>query len=342
MAYEYNSSVLKRILPRLRQEEVNTGRRPNPALVRALWEGELSVEANKAYRSEEREAANAIQEEALALQRERDKNTASAARVGGLVNAATGTALIYGVGKEMGWWGAKEAAKTTAQGQVANVAVGGGQTAVAGETLTTGGVTSTTGAGTSELAAASTADSAAPVSSGLGVGEVALPMAAAVGTKLIASKLGANQEISNTLAGGVGGGLFLASALGGPAGFFVGAMAGLFGGEAADTIICSELYRQGKISLMYRRAGMLYGRMVGEEVYMGYIRAARPIVDRMQTSKVFSWVVYQIAKPIMKEMIHRVNPRKEGSILGSIFLHYGIRHCINKYDSLPLSEVHYG
>jgi hypothetical protein len=106
----------------------------------------------------------------------------------------------------------------------------------------------------------------------------------------------------------------------------------LFTGGSKNTIICTELHRQGRITDRQRRYGLMYGKQVGYEVYAGYLNAAWPVVERMRESKWYSRLVELIAKPTIREIAHRVNPREKGSIFGSIVLHFGIRICLRVYD----------
>ena len=104
--------------------------------------------------------------------------------------------------------------------------------------------------------------------------------------------------------------------------------------EKTGTIICGELHRQGIITDRQRRHGMMFGKLVGEETYGGYLIAASPVVERMRKSWLYTMFIAFFALPAIAEISHRVNPKEEGSIFGSIVLHFGIPYCVRKYHEV--------
>ena len=98
-----------------------------------------------------------------------------------------------------------------------------------------------------------------------------------------------------------------------------------------DTVICSELHRQGLITDRQRRYGMMYGKQVGHDIYQGYLIAAEPVVKRMRRSRLYTKIVALLAIPAMHEMAHRLGMRDRGSLLGKAVLAVGIPLCRRAY-----------
>ena len=93
------------------------------------------------------------------------------------------------------------------------------------------------------------------------------------------------------------------------------------------TVICTELHRQGFMRDEIRNADEMFGRMIIEtrpEVMIGYHTWALPIVDLMKKSKLFTRLVWFVAKPWAYQMAYEMGVRKQGSFVGKILMNFGI------------------
>jgi hypothetical protein len=73
-----------------------------------------------------------------------------------------------------------------------------------------------------------------------------------------------------------------------------------YGGGMFGSIICSELFRQRKISAQEVRLCHEFGASISEETFYGYLTIARPIVKLMKRSDKFSNLFIGWAKSISK------------------------------------------
>jgi hypothetical protein len=96
---------------------------------------------------------------------------------------------------------------------------------------------------------------------------------------------------------------------------------------AKPTVICTELYRQGVLTFALGKVGMLYGQLVGFDVYRGYRILADPIVDRMKKSSRVSRIVAFICVPAIREMAFQLGTRERGSLFGRMVMAVGIPLC---------------
>lgn len=98
------------------------------------------------------------------------------------------------------------------------------------------------------------------------------------------------------LAGTIGG-----AAIGGPVGGAIGGFVGsTIGGAVDSSIICTELYRQNKISHNEYARATLFGQKLDSETFSGYLTIATPIVYIMKRSDKFSNLFVGWAKAIAK------------------------------------------
>ena len=125
-------------------------------------------------------------------------------------------------------------------------------------------------------------------------------------------------------AGAIAGGM--ATSWSGPGvlvGMAVGAVVGAL--VETDTVICTELARQGYIEQEYLD---LEHRVHWDfATYWGYRILADPVVTKMKTSKALTLLILPFAKAFLKEVAHRVEPKRSGSFLGSLLIKLGIPIC---------------
>ena len=94
-----------------------------------------------------------------------------------------------------------------------------------------------------------------------------------------------------------------------------------------DSVICTELYRQGLISEGVYTADSYWGRMQDYEVIAGYQLWARPLVKLMRRSYGFTLLMAALTKPWMKAVMHDLGTTKRGSRLGRLYMDAGIPVC---------------
>jgi hypothetical protein len=78
------------------------------------------------------------------------------------------------------------------------------------------------------------------------------------------------------------------------------AATGAFQGGGGVSVICTELYKQGKISRREWLSATNYGRGLSPEIFSGYLTIASPIVKLMQKSNKFSNLFINWAKALAK------------------------------------------
>jgi hypothetical protein len=111
-------------------------------------------------------------------------------------------------------------------------------------------------------------------------------------------------------------------------GTIVGAVAG---GLAAylksgkKSVICTELQRQGLVSPEILRK--VHSYQWDWETYWGYRTWADKVVKGMQKSRFLTRLVLLIAKPYMKEILHRLDPNQLGSFCGVLLIQLGVPLC---------------
>ena len=145
--------------------------------------------------------------------------------------------------------------------------------------------------------------------------------------------------------GGVGG-WALAPALGvtGPVGALIGSvLGGIFGGKGGK-IICTELYRQGRMPLRIYLADQVFGKLQSADVMRGYHFWAAPLVRLMRKSPRVTSVVEFFALPWARHMAYKMGVEMTDSTFGRCLMAVGLPACklIGKIISLREENYSYG
>ena len=139
---------------------------------------------------------------------------------------------------------------------------------------------------------------------------------------------GGERETGRVL--GAAGGIGLALALStGPIGLAIAGLVGAFTGGGDETVICTELHKQGympkemlDLEYDFKKAH------VDAQVYAGYRIIADPIVNLMQKSWLFTQLVRAFAMPWAYQMCHMVAPDKyKPNLIGKAVMAIGIPLC---------------
>ena len=96
---------------------------------------------------------------------------------------------------------------------------------------------------------------------------------------------------------------------------------------APFTVICTELYRQGFMNDTIRHADEQYGRTLlrtRPEVMIGYHFWALPIVGVMKKSRLFTKLVWGVAKPWAHQMAYEMGALSKGNWVGKFLMGIGI------------------
>ncbi len=189
-----------------------------------------------------------------------------------------------------------------------------------GEAVVAGGAEAVAGATATEVAAgAGLTVSAALGTFGFGM------VGGQIGRMFHDSDLaeGAGATISGAIAG-----TYIFPGVGTVIGGFIGAASSL----VDDTVICTELERQGLISLSERDFSKLY-RMenLDEEVHAGYHRWASPVARWMRGSEIVTAIVRPLGVAWARTMANRVEPTIEVSgtekVIGAALILVGVPIC---------------
>ena len=98
-------------------------------------------------------------------------------------------------------------------------------------------------------------------------------------------------------------------------------------GATQLTVICTELYRQGFMPDEIREADEKFGRMIltqSPETMLGYHFWAIPIVNLMQKSRLFTRIVWVVAKPWAYQMAYEMGAIEKGNLVGKALMSFGI------------------
>ena len=93
-----------------------------------------------------------------------------------------------------------------------------------------------------------------------------------------------------------------------------------------STVICTELHRQGLMSDEIREADERFGRMISAtspETMLGYHYWAIPIVNLMQKSRLFTKIVWAVARPWAYHMAYEMGSLEKDNLLGKVLMKVG-------------------
>jgi hypothetical protein len=92
------------------------------------------------------------------------------------------------------------------------------------------------------------------------------------------------------------------------------------------TVICTELHRQGLMPDEIREADERFGRMISAtspETMLGYHYWAIPIVKLMQKSRLFTKIVWAVARPWAYHMAYEMGTLEKDNLLGKVLMKIG-------------------
>lgn len=105
-------------------------------------------------------------------------------------------------------------------------------------------------------------------------------------------------------------------------------------------IICTELYKQGRMSEETFKADQAFGKMIytiNPEIMVGYWTFAKPIVKMMKKSSLFTGAVAFIALPWAQHMAYCMGASEKDSLFGKVIMAVGIPMC-NMIGKLVMSK----
>lgn len=255
--------------------------------------------------------------------------------IGTAIQAPMSAAVTYGMGKQLGWWGAGKGAAGAAAGPATTTTTPGVANALPFSSYTgaatAGGAAGAAGvgAGTATALTPEAIATAADMGVAGGLGAAGATEAAAIGAEAGAATAGAAST-----AGTAG-----AMSVLGPIGLAVGGGLMLYSLFSDDTVICSELRRQGHLSEEICRYDSLYGATLDREAYHGYLLIFSPIARRMRRSRLLTAIVRPFGVATATEMASRVNKGIRGTTIGKVILKVGIPFCRTVYRICYLKEM---
>ncbi len=125
------------------------------------------------------------------------------------------------------------------------------------------------------------------------------------------------RDYATNIAGGAAAGFTSFGPIGAAVGAVAGGVLSIIGEES---VICTELFKQGYISKEFHKKESLYGFMVDYNCMEGYHKIAKPIVKLMKKSPLFAKCIYYISRPVLNEMASQVDTNYNGSLIGSLCL----------------------
>lgn len=157
-----------------------------------------------------------------------------------------------------------------------------------------------------------------------------------LGKKIAGEEPRTGERIAGGAVGGTAGataGAIIGSP-GGPVGAGIGAIiGGIYGAITGssldeDTHICTELHRQGLLSDELYKMDVEFSKTLHIDVINGYQVWAKPVADKMKTSKALTKFVSIFAIAWARQMAHRIKPDKyKSSWLGRTVLKIGVPLC---------------
>ena len=319
--YYYSGDVMNA----LNQQALSGRRFSTPQAIQGAVEGGVNAQIQERKYMDE-----------LALRQKQEHNAEVAARTGAITSGITGGAAIFlSTPLAMKTWAQYKALSAPAASGTGTAvsgtgtAVSGTGTAVSG-TGTAGamgsGEVSTTGAGMGTQQAITGVVTKAPAppetpgimsSTGAATAGVALGggiVGGALGRNLIHGKQRGTATDIGTIGGAAGAGALyggmVTNGVGAPVGAVIGAGVGTVQIIAKHvSIICSELGRQGLLDDSMLRASTIHVlKHVDNDVYVGYLMVASPIVNLMRRSKIVTMLAYPYGKIMCRECASRTRP----------------------------------
>jgi len=101
--------------------------------------------------------------------------------------------------------------------------------------------------------------------------------------------------------------------------------------RSGGKIICTELHRQGLLDEKTYEVDQKFGQLMRieqPEVMMGYWLVARPIVNLMQRSKLFTHLIGFFAKPWANHMVYLMGATSKDSRFGKLIMTIGKPICL--------------
>ncbi len=144
--------------------------------------------------------------------------------------------------------------------------------------------------------------------------------------------------------GGATAGAYIGSSILPPVGTIVGGLMGsIIGSEASDTVICTELCRQGIISSSLYTTVHKITDTLPLSVKLGYYSWAIPLVKLMMKSKIITKLVSSLAIPTMHYISSTIDLSYRPNIIGKVIWKVGKKLCDIKGKSLlsKLCEVYH-
>ena len=315
---------------RARQFEATRGRPIAPNVSRSFLEAEIASETERAGIEAERSERIASLQENRELARKQATAQRGADIVSGVTGLATTGALVsdsklgtaVGSGaRSIGHKLAPSLIKANAA-NVANAATSAGHISSVipgvGKGVSFGGIS---GGGF-----------AAPAPSLAGTAISALgPAAAGFAGKEIGEAIFGEDSTVGGLAGATASGALYGSIIPG-FGTVIGAGLGFLGGGisqiAENSVICTELHRQGYIpDKVFALDDHTLHSDITEKIYRGYMRWAPTIVKWMQKSRIVTWIVRPIGVGWAYHMAHKLDTNIPDSLVGKIIYKIGVPIC---------------
>ena len=323
------------------QRALTTGQNLTPTELEAYMSTEYSLKANR----EERARAYTLQKEIMDTQKEQfaiqtqtqreaaegQERAATVAGVGTAISSTAQAALLYklygGGAKDIGIAGVSKGATPIYAADGVTVI---GQRGVSGEFIPLG----------------QSVPEAIPWYNTPIAGTSATPVA--VGGVAIAgyggAKIGQSKEVKSAMPGGEKEKKYVGSILGGAAagaavgaafggvgavpGAIIGGIVGVADVAAQETIICTELHRQGYLTDRDLFFDRIYGIILNKRVHKGYLILAKPIVEKMIKSKKFTKFIAIFGTAFAREVGHKFSPKEyKSSLLGKAIIFFGKPLC---------------
>jgi len=167
---------------------------------------------------------------------------------------------------------------------------------------------------------------------------------AGIGSGVITTAITGDVKKGAATGGGATAGAYIGSSILPPVGTIVGGLMGsIIGSEASDTVICTELCRQGIISSSLYTTVHKITDTLPLSVKLGYYSWAIPLVKLMRKSKIITKLVSSLAIPTMHYISSTIDSSYRPNIIGKVIWKVGKKLCDIKGKSLlsRLCEVYH-